>query len=76
MLERRDIQRYYPAPKREKPVFLFVVKGILGQRYYESDYCPDLARLFSEIKPQPIQSKKGRGNSSSIGGRLAELLAK
>ena len=31
---RRDIQRYYPAPKKRETSGL-VIKGILGQRYYD-----------------------------------------
>ena len=39
------IQKYYPGPKKERNQWLFVVvKGILGQRYYESDYWPELTR--------------------------------
>jgi hypothetical protein len=48
----------------------FVVKGILGQRYYESDYWPDLVPIYWLYKrPRQIlvETQKRYFRTASIG---------
>jgi hypothetical protein len=48
-------------------VGFFVVKGIIGQRYYESDFWPDLARLIFRNQNPAYTIKKRKGKLLSIG---------
>ena len=54
------------SQKRKKSVDFFVVKGILGQRYCESDYWQSLRVDFPKSKPSLYNQKK-KGKLLSIG---------